>query len=300
MRVRFDGALGQGIAAKDMILHVIGKLGAAAGIEHTIEFTGQSIRSMEIEGRLTICNLSVELGAKSGLVAPDDKTISYVVRRPFAPKGKQLDDAIADWRGLTTDDDAIFDRDEVFDVADIAPTVTWGTSPQHAIAIDSPIPDPASEPDPAARETMYAALAYMGLEPGRPIAGTRVDWVFIGSCTNSRISDLRAAAAIARNRHVAEHVVAWVVPGSVLVKRQAEEEGLDRVFLDAGFEWREPGCSMCVAANGETVPPGARSVSTTNRNFIGRQGPGARTHLASPAMAAAAAVTGVISDVRRI
>jgi 3-isopropylmalate/(R)-2-methylmalate dehydratase large subunit len=300
MRVRFDGALGQGIAAKDMILHVIGKLGAAAGIEHTIEFTGQSIRSMEIEGRLTICNLSVELGAKSGLVAPDDKTISYVVRRPFAPKGKQLDDAIADWRDLTTDDDAIFDRDEVFDVADIAPTVTWGTSPQHAIAIDSPIPDPASEPDPAARETMYAALAYMGLEPGRPIAGTRVDWVFIGSCTNSRISDLRAAAAIARNRHVAEHVVAWVVPGSVLVKRQAEEEGLDRVFLDAGFEWREPGCSMCVAANGETVPPGARSVSTTNRNFIGRQGPGARTHLASPAMAAAAAVTGVISDVRRI
>jgi 3-isopropylmalate/(R)-2-methylmalate dehydratase large subunit len=300
MRIRFEGGFGQGVAAKDVILHVIGKLGAATGVEHTIEFAGPAIRAMEIEGRLTICNLAVELGAKSGLVAPDDKTIAFLEGRRFAPKGKQLDAAIASWRDLVTDDDATFDREEVFNVADIAPTITWGTSPQHAISIDSPIPDPASEPDPATRETMSAALVYMGLQPGRQIAGTKVDWVFIGSCTNSRISDLRAAAAIARNRHVAEHVIAWVVPGSVLVKQQAEAEGLDRVFLDAGFQWREPGCSMCVAANGETVPPGARSVSTTNRNFVGRQGPGARTHLASPAMAAAAAVTGVISDVRRL
>jgi 3-isopropylmalate/(R)-2-methylmalate dehydratase large subunit len=300
MRIRLDGKLGQGVTPKDVILHVIGSLGAAAGVEHTIEYAGSAIRAMDVEGRLTICNLSVELGAKSGLVAPDDTAFAYIEGRRFAPQGKAFDEAVAHWRSLVSDDDAVFDREETFDVGQIAPTVTWGTSPQHAIPIDAAIPDPASEADPTARETMAAALNYMGLQPGRPIAGTKVDWVFIGSCTNSRISDLRAAAAISRNRHVADHVTAWVVPGSVGVKRQAEAEGLDRVFLDAGFQWREPGCSMCVAANGETVPSGARSVSTTNRNFVGRQGPGARTHLASPAMAVAAAVTGVISDVRRL
>ena len=300
MRIRLDGELGQGVTPKDVILHLIGKFGAAAGVEHNIEYSGSTIRNMGIEGRLTICNLSVEMGAKSGIVAPDETTFSYLNGRPFAPKGALFDQAVAHWRGLSSDDGATFDRDESVDVAAISPTITWGTSPQHAIAIDAAIPDPSSESDPDTRDTLRAALDYMGLESGRPIAGTRVDWVFIGSCTNSRITDLRDAARFARNRHVAEHVTAWVVPGSLAVKRQAEAEGLDRVFLDAGFEWREPGCSMCVAANGERIPPGARAVSTTNRNFIGRQGPNARTHLASPAMAVAAAVTGAISDVRRL
>jgi 3-isopropylmalate/(R)-2-methylmalate dehydratase large subunit len=300
MRIQLNGELGQGVTPKDVILHLIGKFGAAAGVEHNIEYSGSTIRGMGIEGRLTICNLSVEMGAKSGIVAPDDATFTYLNDRPFAPKGALFDRAVAHWRTLASDVDASFDRDEQVDVTTISPTVTWGTSPQHAIAIDAAIPDPSTESDPDTRDTLRAALDYMGLEAGRPIAGTKVDWVFIGSCTNSRITDLRDAARFARNRHVAEHVTAWVVPGSLAVKRQAEAEGLDRIFLDAGFEWREPGCSMCVAANGERVPPGARAVSTTNRNFIGRQGPGARTHLTSPAMAVAAAVTGAISDVRRI
>ncbi len=300
MRVRLQGRLGQGVAPKDLILHLVGQLGAAAGVEHTIEYAGSAVRAMGVEGRLTMCNLSVELGAKSGLVAPDETTFAYVQGRPFAPAGEQFEAALHDWRTLVTDDEAAFDRDLEVDVAAVSPTITWGTSPAHAMAIDGRIPDPAQAADAAARASMEAALDYMGLVPGGVLAGTKVDVVFIGSCTNSRISDLREAAALARGRHVADGVTAWVVPGSVRVKREAEAEGLDRIFLDAGFAWREPGCSMCVAANGEQVPPGARAVSTSNRNFIGRQGPGARTHLASPAMAVAAAVSGAIADVRRI
>ncbi|BCM83880.1 3-isopropylmalate dehydratase large subunit [Methylobacterium indicum] len=300
LRVRFEGTLSQGLAPKDLILHLIGRLGAAAGTGHAVEYAGSAIRSLGIEGRMTVCNLSIELGAKIGMVAPDDTTFAYVENRRFAPKGALFDRAVAQWRSLAGDPDALFDREEVIDVAEVKPTVTWGTSPEHAIPIDAAIPDPRAAPDPERREAWRAALAYMGLEPGQPLAGTPVDWVFIGSCTNSRLSDLREAAALARGRRVAPGVTAWVVPGSERVKRDAEAEGLDRVFRDAGFAWREPGCSLCVAANGERVPPGARAVSTSNRNFVGRQGPGARTHLASPAMAVAAAVTGALTDVRRI
>jgi 3-isopropylmalate/(R)-2-methylmalate dehydratase large subunit len=300
MRIKLEGTLGQGVEVKDVALHLIGKLGAAAGVEHVIEYAGSAVAAMTIEARLTLCNLSTELGARAGIVAPDDVTFTYIVGRRYAPEGKQFETAVAEWRKLYSDPDAVFDRDETIDVSHVAPTVTWGTSPQHALAIDEFIPDPAATADPVEREALRAALDYMGLEPGQPIAGAKVDWVFIGSCTNARISDLRVAAALAAGRKVAPQVTAWVVPGSVAVKRQAEAEGLDRVFLEAGFEWREPGCSMCVAANGERVPPGARAVSTSNRNFVGRQGPGARTHLASPAMAVAAAVKGQIFDARRL
>jgi 3-isopropylmalate/(R)-2-methylmalate dehydratase large subunit len=300
MRVRFQGEPGLGVTAKDLILHLIGKIGAAAASGCAIEYAGSAVRAMSIEGRLTICNLSVELGAKYGLVAPDEKTFDYLRGRPFAPQGGAFEDAVAQWRTLYTDKDARFDRDEIIDAAAIAPTITWGTSPEHSIPIDGIVPSPAAQPDPEARKAFAAALDYMGLEAGRPIAGTKVDWVFIGSCANSRLSDLREAAALARGRHVAPGITAWVVPGSEQVKRDGEAEGLDQVFRDAGFEWREPGCSLCVAANGERVPPGARAVSTSNRNFVGRQGPGARTHLASPAMAVAAAVTGELSDVRKL
>ena len=299
MRVRFDGLPGQGVTPKDLVLHLIGRIGASAGSGHAVEYAGEAVRAMGIEGRMTVCNLSIEMGAKIGMVAPDDATFEYVAGRRFAPSGALFDRAVAQWRGLPGDDGAVFDREEVVDAARVAPTVTWGTSPEHAIAIDQAIPDPDSAAEPAQREAWRAALDYMGLTPGRPLAGTKVDWVFIGSCTNSRLPDLRDAAAIARGRRVADGVTAWVVPGSERVKRDAEAEGLDRVFRDAGFAWREPGCSMCVAANGERVPPGQRAVSTSNRNFVGRQGPGARTHLASPAMAVAAAVTGAIA-VRRI
>lgn len=298
MRIRVDGVLPMGISAKDIILYLLRTLGSSAAVEHSIEFAGAAIRGLPVEGRLTLCNLSVEMGGRSGLVAPDDTVFDWIEGRRFAPQGAMFDDAVAAWRALSSDADAVFDRDVAIAAADITPTVTWGTSPDQGIAIDGVIPDPASETDHAKRDSMQASLDYMGLEPGRPLAGTPIDWVFIGSCTNSRISDLRDAARIARDRHVASSVTAWVVPGSVEVKRQAEAEGLDRIFLDAGFAWREPGCSMCVAANGERVPPGARCVSTSNRNFVGRQGPLARTHLASPASAAAAAVTGVITDVR--
>jgi len=255
---------------------------------------------MGIEGRLTLCNLTVELGAKCGIVAPDDITFAYLEGRRFAPQGAAFDEAVSAWRELATDEGAAFDREEVVDTASVAPTITWGTSPEHAIAIDGLVPDPLLAADAATRNAMQAAIDYMGLVPGSRIAGTKVDWVFIGSCANSRLSDLRDAANIVRGRKVAPGVTAWVVPGSESVKRAAEAEGLDRVFEESGFRWRQPGCSLCVAANGERVPPGARSVSTSNRNFVGRQGPGARTHLASPAMAAAAAVTGVISDVREL
>jgi 3-isopropylmalate/(R)-2-methylmalate dehydratase large subunit len=300
MRVRLEGRPGPGVTPKDLILHLIGRIGADGGAGHAVEFAGEAIRALPIEGRMTVCNMAIELGAKMGFVAPDETTFAYVAGRPFAPEGAMLDRAVAHWRGLASDADAAFDREVVVDAGGIAPTVSWGTSPEHAIAIDAAIPVPDAAPDAERRAAWRAALDYMGLTPGRPIAGTPVDWVFIGSCTNSRITDLRDAAAVARGRKVAPGVRAWVVPGSEAVKRQAEAEGLDAVFRGAGFEWREPGCSLCVAANGERVPEGARCASTSNRNFIGRQGPGARTHLMGPAMAAAAAVTGTITDVRRL
>jgi 3-isopropylmalate/(R)-2-methylmalate dehydratase large subunit len=300
MRLVLNGALGQGVSAKDVILHIIGKLGVAAGVEHAVEFAGSAVRAMGVEARLTLCNLSVELGARSGIIAPDETVFDYLRGRRFAPAGKAFETALATWRKLHSDDGAVFDRDETFDVATIEPTITWGTSPEHAIAIGGAVPDPAREPHLGQRGALEAALAYMGLNPGQPIAGVKIDRVFIGSCANSRLSDLRTAAQLARGRRVASGVSAWVVPGSEAVKRAAEAEGLDRIFLDAGFAWREPGCSMCVAANGEQAPPGARVVSTSNRNFVGRQGPDARTHLASPAMAVAAAVTGELFDVRRL
>jgi 3-isopropylmalate/(R)-2-methylmalate dehydratase large subunit len=289
-----------GVTPKDLILALIGRIGAAGGTGYAIEYAGSAIRTLPVEGRLTICNLSVELGAKIGLIAPDETTYDYLRGRPYAPKGAMWDRAVEAWKELPSEPDAVFDREVLIDVGQIAPQVTWGISPEHVIAVDGRIPDPASIAEPARRAAIETALEYMGLQPGAPIKGTPVDWVFIGSCTNSRITDLRAAAEVARGRKVAPGVRAWVVPGSETVKRDAVAEGLDRVFTEAGFEWREPGCSMCLAANGERVPPGQRSVSTSNRNFIGRQGPQARTHLASPAMAVAAAIAGAIADVREL
>ena len=300
MRLRFEGACGPHVGPKDMILHAIAQLGAKAGTGYAVEYAGAAVRALTIEQRLTLCNLSIEMGAKMGMIAPDDKTFAYLENRRYAPKGQAFAAAVTSWRLLQSDADAVFDREAVIDAATIAPTVTWGTSPEHAIGVDGLVPDPDAAADPAVRSAQAAALEYMGLRPGEPIAGTKIDWVFIGSCTNGRLSDLRQAASVLGGRRVAPGVTAWVVPGSERVKRDAEAEGLDLVFRDAGFAWREPGCSMCVAANGERVPPGARSISTSNRNFVGRQGPGARTHLASPAMAAAAALAGAITDVRRV
>ena len=298
MRVRFEGKLPLGVTAKDMILALIGHVGAAGGTGYAVEYAGSAIRDMPIEGRLTICNLSIELGAKMGMVAPDEKTFEFLRGRFYAPQGEMWDRALNAWRQLPSDANAAFDKEVIIDVARIIPQVTWGISPEHVIGVDGHIPDPKAIDDPIRRAAIETALDYMGLTPGAPIAGTPVDWVFIGSCTNSRLSDLRAAAEVVRGRKVAAGVRAWVVPGSETVKREAVAEGLDKLFIDAGFEWREPGCSMCLAANGETVPPGQRSVSTSNRNFVGRQGPRARTHLASPASAAAAAIVGAIADVR--
>ena len=300
MRVKFEGRMSLGVTPKDLILALIGHIGAAGGTGYAVEYAGSAIRDMPVEGRLTICNLSIELGAKIGMVAPDEKTFAYVSGRRFAPQGEMWQRALAAWRELPSDADATFDREVVIDVDRIIPQVTWGISPEHVVGIDGFVPDPKEIADPLRRSAIETAIDYMGLKPGAPIKGTPVDWVFIGSCTNSRISDLRAAAAIVRGRKVAPGVRAWVVPGSETVKREAVAEGLDKLFIESGFEWREPGCSMCLAANGETVAPGQRSVSTSNRNFIGRQGPRARTHLASPAMAAAAAISGAIADVRAI
>ena len=299
MRVTFDGMPGPHVTAKDLILHLIGHIGADAGTGYAVEYAGQAIRAMPVEARLTLCNLSIELGAKVGMIAPDDTTFTYLAGRPHAPKGASWDRALASWRSLPSDDGARFDREVTIDAARVAPQITWGTSPQHVVAVDGSVPDPSAEADPVRRRGMEEALAYMALAPRQKLDGLSVDWVFIGSCTNGRIEDLRAAAAMVQGRRVAAHVTAWVVPGSQQVCRAAEAEGLDRLFRDAGFAWREPGCSMCLAANGETVPPGQRSISTTNRNFVGRQGPDARTHLASPAMAAAAAITGQITDIRK-
>jgi 3-isopropylmalate/(R)-2-methylmalate dehydratase large subunit len=298
MRVKFEGKLSLGVTAKDLILALIGHVGAAGGTGYAVEYAGSAIREMPVEARLTVCNLSIELGAKMGMVAPDEKTYAYLHGRPYAPQGEMWQQAVQAWRELPSDVDASFDHEVLIDVTKIIPQVTWGISPEHVIGVDGRIPDPQAIGDPARRAAAEAALEYMGLKPGALIAGTPVDWVFIGSCTNSRLSDLRAAAEVARGRKVAPGVRAWIVPGSETVKRDAVAEGLDRIFIDAGFEWREPGCSMCLAANGETVAPGQRSVSTSNRNFVGRQGPRARTHLASPASAAAAAIAGAIADVR--
>ena len=298
MRVKFNGRLPLGVTAKDLILALIGHIGAAGGTGYAVEYAGSAISDMPVEGRLTICNLSIELGAKMGMVAPDEKTFEFLRGRPYAPRGDMWKQALCAWRLLPSDADAIFDKEVVIDVEKIIPQVTWGISPEHVVGVDGRIPDPRAIDDPMRRASIETALEYMGLKGGALIAGTPVDWVFIGSCTNSRLSDLRAAADIARGRKVAPGVRAWVVPGSETVKREAVAEGLDKLFTDAGFEWREPGCSMCLAANGETVGPGQRSVSTSNRNFVGRQGPRARTHLASPASAAAAAIAGAIADVR--
>jgi 3-isopropylmalate/(R)-2-methylmalate dehydratase large subunit len=299
MEVRVEGRLGFGVGAKDLVLAMIAKLGAGGASGHVIEYRGPAIRDLSIEGRLTVCNMSVEAGARAGLIAPDEKTFAYVEGRPLAPTGRAWEEAVAWWRTLASDEGAVFDRQATIDAAAVAPMVTWGTSPEDALPIDGVVPDPDEFADGERRAATARALDYMGLEPGRPLSAIAIDHVFIGSCTNSRIEDLRAAAAVLRGRHVAANVrQALVVPGSGLVKRQAEREGLDRIFTAAGFEWREPGCSMCLAMNPDRVPPGERCASTSNRNFIGRQGPGARTHLMSPAMAAAAAVAGRISDVR--
>ena len=300
MRITLEGQLPPDTQGKDIILRLIGELGVAAGNGYAVEYTGSAIRSLPMEGRFTVCNMSVEFGARFGMIAPDDTTLNYVAGRPYAPQGALWDAAVADWRELPTDPMANFDREIRIDLTGLTPQVTWGNNPGAVLPIDGRIPDPANEPDPQRRKEMEAALAYMDLVPGRAIEGTPVDWVFIGSCTNSRLSDLRAAAAVARDRKVARNVRAWVVPGSTEVKRQAEAEGLDRIFRAAGFEWREPGCSMCLGANGDVVPRGERCVSTSNRNFVGRQGPGSRTHLASPVLAAASACTGVIADPRKL
>jgi len=301
MCVNVEGTLPAGCTAKDIVLAVIGRIGIAGGSGYAIEFAGSAIRALSMEGRMTVCNMAIEAGARAGMIAADDTTIDYLKGRPLAPSGELWDRAVAHWRTLQSDPGAMFDRVVNIDAATIAPHVTWGTSPEMVTTIDGRVPDPEAEKDPVLREGIERALVYMGLEPGTPIADIAIDKVFIGSCTNSRIEDLRAAAAVARGRRVAKNVrLAMVVPGSGLVKRQAEREGLDRVFIDAGFEWREPGCSMCLAMNDDRLEPGERCASTSNRNFEGRQGAGGRTHLVSPAMAAAAAVAGHFVDVRRL
>jgi len=301
LEIRVDGTLGFGVAAKDVILHIIGRIGTAGGTGHVIEYRGSTFEKMSIEGRLTIANMSIEAGARSGLFAPDEATFAYLKGRPMAPKGADWERALAWWRTLQTDDGARFDRSVRIDAAEIAPSVTWGTSPEDVVAVTGSIPDPDSFADPAKSEAARKSLAYMGLAAGTRMEDVPVSYIFIGSCTNSRIEDLRAAADVLRSRKIHGDIrQALVVPGSGLVKRQAEAEGLDRIFIEAGFEWREPGCSMCLAMNPDKVPPGERCASTSNRNFVGRQGPGARTHLVSPAMAAAAAVKGRLADVREL
>lgn len=301
MQVRVEGRLGKGVTAKDVALAIIGKIGTAGGTGYAIEFAGSAIRGLSMEGRMTLCNMAIEGGARMGFVAVDDATIEYLKDRPFAPKGDIWDKAVAHWRTLKSDDGASFDRVVELRAEDITPQVTWGTSPEMVVGIGANVPDPAKETDPVKREGMERALQYMGLTPNLPMASIKIDKVFIGSCTNSRIEDLRQAAAVVRGRRKADNVkLALVVPGSGLVKRQAEAEGLDKIFVAAGFEWREPGCSMCLAMNADKLEPGERCASTSNRNFEGRQGPGGRTHLVSPAMAAAAGIAGHFADVRDI
>ncbi len=298
MLVSVDGHVADGVTAKDIVLAIIGKIGTAGGTGYAIEFGGEAIRALSMEGRMTLCNMAIEAGARAGMVAVDDTTIDYVRGRPYAPTGAALTSAEAYWRSLYSDEGAVFDHEVHLDAATIKPQVTWGTSPEMVVAIDECVPDPAAESDEVKADGMRKALEYMGLQAGTPISEIAVDKVFIGSCTNSRIEDLRAAAAVARGRRVAENVkLAMVVPGSGLVKQQAEQEGLDRIFTAAGFEWRDPGCSMCLAMNADRLAPGERCASTSNRNFEGRQGQGGRTHLVSPAMAAAAAVNGHFTDI---
>ena len=299
MLVQVDGKLGAGVTAKDIVLAIIGKIGTAGGTGYAIEFAGSAIRSLSMEGRMTVCNMAIEAGARAGMIAVDDTTIEYVKGRPFSPVGPHWDQALAYWRTLHSDPEAKFDAVVTIDAASILPQVTWGTSPEMVLPVDARVPDPDKEKDPARRDAIEKALVYMGLKPNTPITDIRIDKVFIGSCTNSRIEDLRAAAAVVRGKHRASNVsLAMVVPGSGLVKEQAEREGLDKIFRDAGFEWREPGCSMCLAMNADRLEPGERCASTSNRNFEGRQGAGGRTHLVSPAMAAAAGVAGHFVDVR--
>jgi 3-isopropylmalate/(R)-2-methylmalate dehydratase large subunit len=301
MLVRVTGTLPRGVSAKDVALAIIGRIGTAGGTGHAIEFAGPVIRALSMEGRMTVCNMAIEAGARAGMVGVDDVTIEYLRGRPFAPSAEQWQAAVDAWRTLVSDADAKFDRVVEIDGSALAPQVTWGTSPEMVATVEGTVPDPERERDPVRREGMERALAYMGLTPRTPITDIRVDKVFIGSCTNSRIEDLRAAAAVVRGRRRADNVkLALVVPGSGLVKEQAEREGLDRIFREAGFEWREPGCSMCLAMNADRLEPGERCASTSNRNFEGRQGAGGRTHLVSPGMAAAAAVTGHFVDVRRL
>jgi 3-isopropylmalate/(R)-2-methylmalate dehydratase large subunit len=298
MRITVDGRLGAGVNAKDVILAIIAKIGAGGGVGHAVEYAGSAIRAMSMDERMTLCNMSIEGGARSGMVAPDETTFAYLEGRPFAPRGDAWVAALAHWKTLPSDPGAVFDREVELAAADIAPTLTWGTSPQDALPVTGRVPDPASVGDAGRRESMARALADMGLIAGTPLTEVKIDRVFIGSCTNSRLEDLRAAARVVKGRRTV--IPAWVVPGSGLIKRAAESEGLDRVFTDAGFEWREAGCSMCVGMNGDLAREGERVASTSNRNFEGRQGKGARTHLMSPAMAAAAAVTGRVTDVRAL
>ena len=300
MLVKVEGKLGAGLSGKDIVLAVIGKIGTAGGTGYAIEFAGSAIRDLTMEGRMTVCNMAIEAGARAGMVAVDEKTLAYIKDRPLTPKGAQWDQAVAYWKTLHSDADAVFDQVVEIDAASIQPQVTWGTSPEMVLPVSATVPDPAKESDPFKREGMERALAYMDLRANMPITDIKVDKVFIGSCTNSRIEDLRAAAEVIKGRKKAANVsLALVVPGSGLVKAQAEQEGLDKIFKEAGFEWREPGCSMCLAMNADRLQAGERCASTSNRNFEGRQGAGGRTHLVSPAMAAAAALAGQFVDVRQ-
>jgi 3-isopropylmalate/(R)-2-methylmalate dehydratase large subunit len=298
LRVTVEGRLAPGVFSKDIILALIGRIGAFGGSGHVVEYAGPAVRALSMDARMTLCNMTIEAGARSGLVAPDDTTIEWIRGRAYAPKGAAFDRHAREWRLLRSDDDARFDREVALDASALEPMATWGTSPEHGASVAGVVPDPAMQPDPTRRASMEKALAYMALEPGQRLEGLAIDRVFIGSCTNARLEDLRAAATVVRGRKAV--VPALVVPGSGLVKRDAEAEGLDRVFIEAGFDWREPGCSMCVGMNGDLVRAGERCASTSNRNFEGRQGKGSRTHLMSPAMAAAAAVTGKITDVRKL
>jgi 3-isopropylmalate/(R)-2-methylmalate dehydratase large subunit len=298
MRVTVDGKTAPGITAKDIILAIIGRIGTAGGTGYVIEYAGEAIRALSMEGRMTVCNMSIEAGARAGLIAPDETTFAYLRGRPHAPKGAAWEAAVSYWKTLKSDEGAKFDAEIRIDAASIPPLVTWGTSPENVVPVTGHVPDPATEPDPQRRAALERMLDYMGLKAGTAMKDVKVDRVFIGSCTNGRIEDFREVAKIVQGKRVAAHVNAMIVPGSGLVKEQAEQEGLDRIFIEAGFEWREPGCSMCLAMNADKLAPGERCASTSNRNFEGRQGRGGRTHLMSPAMAAAAAVTGHLVDIR--
>ncbi|NYZ15953.1 3-isopropylmalate dehydratase large subunit [Azospirillum sp. RWY-5-1] len=300
MLIRVDGTLPAGVTAKDIVLAIIGRIGTAGGTGYVIEYAGDAIRGLSMEGRMTVCNMTIEAGARAGLIAPDETTFEYIKGRPMAPKAGAWEQAVQYWKTLPSDEGAVYDTTIVIDATQLVPQVTWGTSPEDVLPITATVPNPADVTDAGKRAAVERSLAYMGLEPGQPLSSVAVDKVFIGSCTNGRIEDLRAAAVVAKGRKVADGVQALVVPGSGLVKEIAEQEGLDRIFIEAGFEWREPGCSMCLAMNADRLQPGERCASTSNRNFEGRQGRGGRTHLVSPAMAAAAAVTGRLTDVREL